>query len=334
LFMAAYQVPPPDRGVTAVFIVSNLLLGAAVVLSINMMSTLYGLGNAYSVTVVTVAGFALNVGLTAFLVTFMDFGLYALLVSTALNAVLTIAWAAFKLARHGVLGPASLDWQQQLWRYCREINALSLPVFAGFLILFVQTSLFNRLLALFSPVDVAAFGVAFRIQSMVIMPAIAMGIALAFHVNKLAVSHEHGQVHRFLTTSMGISVGVFMVLGGLVFVGREALPNLITQDPAVVAGASRYLSYMGPAYAALGPLLTLLIFFEETGNGLRSLTFNALAVVIQLTLAFALASTYHSLDLIYQVIAASYGVALVYIAYELARTRRLPARQISRLAFR
>jgi Na+-driven multidrug efflux pump len=333
-FLTVYQVPVEEQGITATFIAANLLFGGLVVVSINMMSALYGLGRAYSVTFVTIAGFALNVGLTALLVAVTRLGLYALLVSTFTSATLTIAWAGFQLARRGALGWPGLEWLDGLRQHFREISALSLPVLAGFLILFVQTSLFNRLLAQFSPADVASFGVAFRIQSMVLMPAIAMGIALAYHINRLAASAEHGEVHRFLSTSICVSLSIFVAMAALVFLGREALPRLVTQDADIVDGASRYLSYMGPAYAVLGPLLTLLIFFEETGNGLRSLSFNAVSVAIQLTIAFALVARFHSLDLVYQVIAASYCIALAYIGYELRRTRRLPVQQISRVSLR
>ena len=85
-FMAAYDVPPDEHAIASTFIVLNLLVGALVVMSINMMSALYGLGLAYPVSFVTMAGFVLTVGLTAVLVAYTHLGLFSLIVSLRSSA--------------------------------------------------------------------------------------------------------------------------------------------------------------------------------------------------------------------------------------------------------
>ena len=113
-----------------------------------------------------------------------------------------------------------------------------MPVFAGYLILFVHSVLFNRLLALFAPSDVAGFGVAYRIQNIVLMPAIAIGIALAIHVNRIVAARRHEHTYRYISTAMGLSLAVFATLSGVVFVAREPLARLVTGDAAVIASAT------------------------------------------------------------------------------------------------
>lgn len=321
-FMGLYVVPVAQQALTSRFIQLNILVGTLVVVSMTMMSALYGLGQAFRVTAVTIISFTANILLTLLLVAWEHWGLYALITSTLITASATIAWAASQLARLGVLRRPGHDWLRDGRGHWREIAAISLPVFASYLILFAQMLLFNRLLALFAPAAIAGFGVAYRIQNIVLMPAIAIGVALAIEVNRMVAAKEQEGVFGFLATALGTSLALFVGLGGLVFAGRELLPGLVADDQGVVAAASQYLTYMGPTYVVIGPLLMLLVFLEETGQGLRSMVFNAGALAVQIGLAFYLAQTYHSLDLVYQAIALSHGAAALYILYELARSRQ------------
>ena len=327
--MSAYQIPAAQQSIVYSFILLNISTGALVALSISMMSSLYGLGQVFWVTLVTMLGFAANILVTFVLVYWGGWGVYALIVSTLLTSGVTIGWAALSLRRREALEPLSSRWLWRFWEHWPAIYAISMPVFAGYLILFVHSVLFNRLLALFAPSDVAGFGVAYRIQNIVLMPAIAIGIALAIHVNRIVAARRHEHTYRYISTAMGLSLAVFATLSGVVFVAREPLARLVTGDAAVIASASQYLQYMGPAYLVLGPLLTMLIFFEQTGNGIRSLVFNAVGFAVQLALAFYVARTYHSLTLVYEAIALSYLVSAMYILYELARSKRLDGQQIS-----
>ena len=293
-----------------------------------MMSMLYGIGQTYRVTVATILSIAASIGLTLIFAIVCDFGLYSLPLSSLITSIATIAWATLALGRRGVVSfPRQLPGR--FWSSWPQIYRISMPVFVGYLALVAYSLLFTHLLSLFSPDDIAGFGVAYRIQNLVLMPGIALGVALAINVNRLVAAHEERQVYRFLSTALAISFGVFAGLAGVVFVGRDALVALVTNDQSVVAAASHYLAYTGPAYVALGPLLTLLIFFEETGNGLRSLIFNASSLGVQLVLAFAVADVYHSLDLVYRVVALSDLAIVLYIIYELDRAKRLRGYQVS-----
>ncbi len=326
--MALDNVPSDQESVAYSFTQVSIAVGVPAVVSMCMMSMLYGIGQTYRVTVATILGIAASIGLTLIFAIVCDFGLYSLPLSSLITSIATIAWATLALGRRGVVSfPRQLPGR--FWSSWPQIYRISMPVFVGYLALVAYSLLFTHLLSLFSPDDIAGFGVAYRIQNLVLMPGIALGVALAINVNRLVAAHEERQVYRFLSTALAISFGVFAGLAGVVFVGRDALVALVTNDQSVVAAASHYLAYMGPAYVALGPLLTLLIFFEETGNGLRSLIFNASSLGVQLVLAFAVADVYHSLDLVYRVVALSDLAIVLYIIYELDRAKRLRGYQVS-----
>jgi Na+-driven multidrug efflux pump len=338
--MALDGVPSEQQSVAYAFMQLSIGVGIPAVVSMCMMSMLYGIGQTYRVTVATVVGIAASILLTLIFVIWCNLGLFALPLASLITSSATIAWATFALAQGGVVSfPGSVTRggaenavdgvsDGRFWTCWPQIYRISMPVFVGYLALVAYSLLFTYLLSLFSPDDIAGFGVAYRIQNLVLMPGIALGVALAINVNRVVAAHEEDQVYRFLSTALTVSFSVFVGLAAVVFAGRELLPALITTDPSVVAAASHYLAYLGPALVALGPLLTLLIYFEETGNGLRSLIFNATTLGAQLVLAFAVAEAYHSLDLVYRVVALSDLATLLFIVYELDRAKRLRGYQV------
>ena len=328
LFMALFVVPPVWQTIVYNFVELFLLVGAVLSVSILMTASLYGIGQVYAVTVVSFLVFCVGIPLTFVLVYVAHWGLYALPASTIVTASGSGIWAALRLRRLGVLPPLNLGWLLDYWNHLQEISQISLPIFGGYVILFSNSVLFNRLLAIFPPSAIAGFGVAYRIQSIILMPAIALGIGLAINVNRLVAAEQREQVHAFFSTALSFSGVLFVVIGLAVFFGRSLLPRLVTSDETVIAAASQYLGYMGLAYMIIGPLETLFTFFEETGNGVRSLTVNTFILAVQIVLAFYIAWAYHSLALVYQVTALSYLVTILYISYELMRSKRLRGKQI------
>jgi Na+-driven multidrug efflux pump len=326
--MALDAVPADQESLAYSFTLLNIVVGIPAVVSMCMMSMLYGIGRTYSVTVATLLGVGVGLLLTLLLVIWARLGLLALPLATLITSCATIAWAGFALAERGVASfPTCVP--RQFWTWWPRIYRISAPVFVGYLALVAYSLLFTHLLSLFTPADIAGFGVAYRIQTLVLMPGIALGVGLAINVNRLVAAHEEYQAYRFQSTALKISFMLFVGLGGAIVVGRRFFPALVTTDQSVIAAAAHYLGYMGLAYFALGPLLTLLIFFEETGNGLRSLVFNASSLGAQLLLAFGVAEVYHSLDLVYRVVAGSDLFIVLYIVYELLRAKRLTGYQIS-----
>lgn len=326
LFLNTYSVPVGQRSTAFGFIQLSLLTGVLLLVSMAMMSTLYGYGQIRSVTVVTIISLVANVAINFTLVTGAGLGLYALPLSTAVTAGTTIAWAARRLTALGILRLPDRAALGSVVRTWREIARISVPVSASYLVSFINGLLFTHVLALFSPDALAGFGVAYRIQNLVTMPAIAIGIGLAITVNRMVAAREPEHVQSFMSTTLVATFTLFACLSVIVFSLRSVLTELITGDTAIAAAASQYLGYMAPAYAIFGPLLMMILFLQETGNGFRALAFNITLVTVQLGLAFYLARTHHSVGDVYRGLAASYLVAVVFILHELARTRRLGGR--------
>lgn len=323
-FLDAYGVPAGQRPLVYAFVQLTVLTGALLMVSVGLMSSLYGFGQVRAVTVVTVTGLAGNVALTAVLVAWL--GLFAMPAATVVSATATIGWAARRLAGLGALPRLSASPWAAVAGSWRQIARISAPVSLGYLLLFVNGLVFTQILARHSALDVAGFGVAYRIQNLVLMPAIAIGVGLAITVNRMVAAGRPEPVPAFLSTTLLLAVTVFAGLGALLFAVRGPVTGWLAGDPAVAGAAGRYFTYVAPAYLVAGPLLMLMIFLEETGNGLRALTFNAALVAGQLLLAHHLTVTGHPVWQVYLALAVTYPAAVVFIAHELIRARRLGGR--------
>ncbi|TQF72939.1 MATE family efflux transporter [Pseudoalteromonas luteoviolacea] len=298
---------------------AQILLSALVMLSIILMSSLYALGKPFHVTVVTVVGFGANVTLTYILVTYSSAGLYSLVYSTVITSVLSIVIALFMLKRTRVIHLFS-DFPSQIKAHLLSIKHFSGPVFFSYLVMFLNLFLLNKLLATFSQNDVAGFGVAYRIQNIILMPAIATGVALGVHANRLKASGEFALVRRFINVAMGSVLLIYVVVSPLVFVYKEFLLSLLTNSSTILKAASFYLHYIAPTYIVTGPLLVLLVYMQETGQGVRSLLFNISALIVQMSLASYAVFVHDSLELMYQVLVSTNILILGYLFYEIRRS--------------
>ncbi|HKT03593.1 MAG TPA: MATE family efflux transporter [Rugosimonospora sp.] len=324
LFLDLFAVPADRRGLVYAFIQLNILVGTLLLVSVTLMSSLYGFRQVRAVTAGTVVSLGAGVVLTAILVHWL--GIFALPASTAGTATATAAWASRRLARVGVRPWSRIGVRNPvLWSW-RAVRRISGPVSLGYLLLFANGLVLTRILAGFSPTVVAGYGIAYRIQNLALMPAIAIGVGLGITVNRLAAQEQDGRIGPSVTAALALSASLFVVLGVAAWLGRDAGAGLLTGDPAVAHAAAAYFARLAPAYLIAGPLLTLSIFLEETGNGLRALVLNAALSAVQLGAAAWLARTGHPLSQVYLAIAAAYLPAAVFVIRELRRARRLGRR--------
>jgi MATE family, multidrug efflux pump len=324
LFLDLLSVPVERRSLAYAFIQLNILVGTVLMVSVTLMSSLYGFRQVRAVTVGTVVSLGSGVALTAVLVTWL--GIFALPAATAATATATAAWASRRLARCGVRPWARIGLREPIRDSWRAVRRISGPVSLGYLLLFGNGLVLTRILAGYAPTAVAGYGVAYRIQNLALMPAIALGVGLGITVNRLAAQQRGGRVGPSVTAALALCTVVFAVVGAAAWLARDAGAGVLTGDPAVAHAAAAYFARLAPAYVIAGPLLTLSIFLEETGNGVRALALNAALAAVQLGTAALLARTGHPLSQVYLALAAAYLPAAAFLVREVLRARRLGGR--------
>lgn len=126
----------------------------------------------------------------------------------------------------------------------------------------------TRLVAQFGPETLAGYGVASRLEFLLIPVAFAVGVASVPMIG-MAMGARQVQRARLVAWWTATLAGGALGLAGLVVAVWPGLwANLFTSDAAVLAASASYLRWVGPCYAFLG--IGLSLYFSAVAAGRAS----------------------------------------------------------------
>ncbi len=163
---------------------------------------------------------------------------------------------------------------------CREIAHVGLPAVASNLIAPVSMSVITRLLAGHGAVVVAGFGVASRIESMIMMIIFALSMSLAPFVGQNWGAGHFDRVKAALRLAnwFALAWGVFAC--AVLFLSAEVLVSLINDDPEVVEAAVYYLWIVPLGMGFLGVMSNSTSSFNALGKPLPPLVISILQMIV------------------------------------------------------
>lgn len=163
---------------------------------------------------------------------------------------------------------------------CREILHVGLPAMASNMIMPFSMSILTRLLAGHGVVVVAGFGVASRIESMLVMVIWAVGMSIAPLVgqNWGAGAHQRVRVAMRLGNLFVMAWGVFSY-AVLVLFGK-ALVGLLNNDAEVVDMAYQYLVIAPIGVGFMGVMNIATNSFNALGKPMPPLILSVLQMII------------------------------------------------------
>lgn len=316
--MTFFHVPLERQQEVMAFILPMLGVGLVIGLATLTLSALFGLGFARWAGPLGILGTGLNVLITYLAVTYWHLGLNAMVLGAASGSVFLLLAGSVVLFKLGVrlFVPGTLGQVKQVLT-----NTLftGVPVMGSFLLLFGFLSAFNYLVSFFGEAEISGFGIAFRIQSFVILPAIALGTAMAICANKALARQAFAQARSVFFIGLGVAGGLYLVIAIAVFSLREELIGLFTRDPEVIASAMNYFTIVAPSYLSLGAVLALMTALEQTGQGLKVLLLNVIFYSVEIALAALLGLNQQDATRMYLVIAVINWLSSLYLCLELGK---------------
>ncbi|WP_034263657.1 MATE family efflux transporter [Actinospica robiniae] len=201
--------------------------------------------------------------------------------SIVVAAVLGLALTAILVRRNGLgvlLTGRETEGPERFTGALRSgfgvLRSIGVPIGGTFLLLSLLNSAQLRLLKRFGDATVSGFGIGNATQTMVIVPAVGLGTAIAITVNQgggVAAADVRGVIRRGLV----IGASVYVPIGLLLWLGSGTIARFAAGTAPVAAAASSYLRYVGPTLACVGLMLVLLTVLEQIGAGFTAMTFNA-----------------------------------------------------------
>ncbi|MEV7805581.1 MATE family efflux transporter [Microbispora sp. NPDC088329] len=263
-----------------------------------------GQGSAVSLTylVVEVAGVYL-------LSSVAGWGIMAVPVAVAAAGIVQCVLGVLLTRRRGVRPAAGHGWwQPAVGRMFVRIGA---PVAVSYLVLFALNLGYVRMLAPFGPQTVAGFSLAYTLQTLIVVPGIGFGSAVAIAMNQARGAGRPELARRVLWLGMRVAAAGYVLIVLAVVLGGDVLMTTVAADPAVAGEARNVLAVIAPTWACMGCTLTGAAVLEETGHGLAALAGNLLWAVAVLVAGWALVSAAAGPAPLYQTMAVANVAGLV-----------------------
>lgn len=291
-----------------------LFAGAAAIWSVNVLAGVArGTGNMAAAALALVATTAMHLVLCPLLVfgagPLPALGVAGAAASTvacnAIAAVALLAWLSRARAPVRLLGGA---WRPQRAAFQR-ILAVALPSAVNPILSNGSIALATAYVGTFGSLAVAAYGIAARLEYILVPIAFGIGSALTAMVATNMGAGQAARAKRVTWAGAGLVWGITALIGVAAAVWPQGWMALFTADAQVQAAGSTYLRIVGGCYGFFG--LGLALFFAAQGAGrlgwpLAASSARLLVVAVGGWLALQLAGA--TPERLYMVVAASLAV--------------------------
>ncbi|GAA1299507.1 MATE family efflux transporter [Saccharothrix xinjiangensis] len=288
---ALLAVPEGSRDAVRAFLVALLAANGLTMVPMLAGAVLRGVGRAAAAARLAVVSTALTTGAVLAAQQLWGLGAMSVPVGFAVGSVPlgVLSWVAVR--RGGVVLGWPADDTAPALRLLREV---ALPVAGSFLVLSAASLGYLWLIRDGGVAGVTGFGLGQTVQMFLIVPAIAIGSAVAITVTL------HGEAARADASRMllRLAVPAYAGIAAAVFLLRGPLVDLLTTDPAVREVAVDYLGVIGPSLLALGTTLALLTYLEQAGRAVAALVLNVTFFAAVLALGAALPDPLHARSLV------------------------------------
>lgn len=288
------------------FSIGMLAMGFIVSISTLLTSVLYGIQKTYSAMWISMLASALVLGFTYLISYQMHYALQGYEAAIFLAYSISASIAIFILQSLGFSLKAIIKTPvSSLWTQSQLALKTMIPVGSSFILVFVSLFCMDAILAHFNASIISGFGIAYRFQTLTLLPAISIGTAMSILPDR----------EKMIRAGLILSMAVYIGLSILIYFYREGISRYMTQNLEIAHQVAQYFKAVSLSYAGNGPWLTYLTFLEQSGRALLSLGFNFFYFLLVILLGFELSRYYENYHFLYNIIffANSLGFVLVFI---------------------
>ncbi len=148
----------------------------------------------------------------------------------------------------------------------QSFSKIGLPIFFSYLVIFSGYAIFNSLLTKFGIDVVSGYGMACRLQAILILPAIGLGSAMAILL-KQKYSISGGMLIGFV---------FYGFIAIVMYYDSSHIVHLFMPTGMIYQTAIQYFHCVASSYFVLGPLIAFTTLLEQIGYGIYVLIINLL----------------------------------------------------------
>ncbi len=265
--------------------------------SITASSILRGEGNMKAPMIGMVVGTILNIILDPLLIFglmgFPRLGIDGAAIATVISRFVTSLITVWFLFRPNTLIKIELKNFKFEKLFIKEILWVGIPSSLSHCIMSIAMMILTRILSIFGPLAIAAYGIGFRIESIIILPVYGIATSVITIVGQNVGAGNLRKAEDTAWKASYLSMAVVLPIIILFVIFPTEIFSIFTRDSLVIEYGKNFLMIMSVSYifAALG--LNLGSAFQGAGQAMPSLALTSIRLlIIGVPLAIVLAFTF------------------------------------------
>ena len=274
---------------------ARVLFGGAVITFVGAMfdSVMRGEGNVRVPAIWSSTSLLLQIVLTPLFMFVAGLGLVgAPLAMLASQLLATIPRARYVFGGGGVVHPAPLPHRLAL-APLGEILRVGVPASLSTMINYVGMMVLTGVLARFGEAHLAAYGLATRLDFLLLSFAYGFGAAVLTLVGLVTGAGRADRALVYITRAGVIIVGLLTVPGVLLWWRPALWLGIFTNDPGIQAVGAAYFRAIGPSYPFMGVAMVTAFAFQGLGRATAPLVWMIVRVVGVVTVALVCTQWFH-----------------------------------------
>lgn len=248
-----------------------IFAGFSVSIGYNLLANiLRALGDSRTPLIFLVVAVVINVLIDIVLIAFMHVGTVAAGIATVsaqgISMILCIMYIRKSVPYLQLRKEDFKITKQDLKEHLR----LGLPMGFQSSIIAIGSVILQLMLNTLGPQSIAAYTAAGKIDQVATLPAMSFGIAMATFVAQNLGARQYGRIIKGVKQILLLSVGISIVLGGLIILFGRPLVNLFVgnDQPAVTGLAQQYFYVVSSMYWLLSTLFVIRYTLQGLGKSL------------------------------------------------------------------
>ncbi|MFA6409432.1 MAG: MATE family efflux transporter [Gammaproteobacteria bacterium] len=297
------------------FAITMLISSWFVVCSVIIGGALYALEKQNVAMFITISSSILLCLINYFLLHLNFLGIYSINIAVVL-VYMGATWVGLKFLKSSIgeneSSKTNLRSFLSIWRF---LYSVGMPIFSLYIVIFVSLFVYNTILQNFGSEVVSAFSLVFRLQSVLMAPAIALGIATGIIINRLVARGEVASAAQYLKYTFVLTLIIYLSITVLIYLFSAKIIGWLVLDLKIQQAAVQCLHYFVFSYVGLGSALMYISVLEQTGYNKRGLFINCLLFVMQVVFGGFLALKFGSQIYFYATALVVNSLPLIYLAY-------------------
>jgi putative MATE family efflux protein len=175
----------------------------------------------------------------------------------------------------------------------RRILHVGLPAMTSSLIAPITTAFITYQVAQFGHEAVAGFGVASRVEALMLIAVMALSAAMTPFVGQNFGAENYDRVREGVRWGFRFSLIYGLVMAGLLALASGMIAGFFTEDPKAIAAATLHMRIVPVSYFALGMAMTVNSSFNAIGKPMPAMFISLTrTVLVYAPLAFLLANLF------------------------------------------